>query len=242
VTTNQDVADSRPRGRPRLTIDRDAIAEAVADLLGAGGYEAVGVPEVAEKLEISRATLYRTVPTKSDLIGILFENRTRELSKQARAAIAATPTDSAQQLTVLITLQANAAVHMRRYMPVFFGGGDLPSEVFERWHAWSKQYENMWVKVVSANMRDGHMDNGDARVTARLILGMLIWVSRWYRPVEKVTADEIADAALRLLGMQKLPIEPAAPQPGARKSPAKAPAKRVRQSPVKKAASKEASS
>jgi AcrR family transcriptional regulator len=191
-------SNSRPRGRPRLTIDREAVAEAVADLLHEGGYEAVGIPEVAEKLSVSRATLYRTVPTKVDLMGILFERSTRDLTKQAREAIAATP-DSAEQLTRLIRLQAEGAVLMRRYMAVFFGGGDLPPEVFARWHTWSRRYENMWVKVVAACMHDGYLEEGDPVVTTRLILGMLIWVSRWYRPAEKVTPEEIADAAIHLV-------------------------------------------
>jgi AcrR family transcriptional regulator len=196
-------ASPRPRGRPRLTIDRDAVAEAVAELLHDG--EAVGIPEVAEKLAISRATLYRTVPTKADLMGILFERSTRNLSAQARAAIAAT-SDSAEQLTRLIRLQAEGAVEMRRYMAVFFGGGDLPPEVFARWHTWSKRYENMWVKVVTACMRDGYLDEDDPVVTTRLILGMLIWVSRWYRPVEKLTPEEIADAAIRLVRLGDRPV------------------------------------
>ena len=198
---NEQSQGSRPRGRPRLAIDNEAIADAVSELLAAGGYEAVGVPEVAEKLNISRATLYRTVPTKSDLLGILFEIRTRQVSKDAKAAVAASA-DSAEQLAALIRLQAEAAVSMRRYMPVFFGGGDLPADVFERWHSWSKQFENMWVKVVTANIRDGHIDECDPRITARLILGMMIWVSRWYRPVEKLTSEEIADSAIKLLGIR----------------------------------------
>ena len=191
-------SNSRPRGRPRLTIDRDAVADAVADLLHEGGYEAVGIPEVAEKLSVSRATLYRTVPTKADLMGILFERSTRDLTKDARAAIAAT-SDPAEQLTRLIRLQAHAAVQMRRYMAVFFGGGDLPPEVVARWHTWSRRYENMWVKVVAACMQDGYLEERDPVVTTRLILGMLIWVSRWYRPAEKVTPEEIADAAIHLI-------------------------------------------
>jgi AcrR family transcriptional regulator len=202
---------SRPRGRPRLTIDRQAVADAVAELLHEGGYEAVGIPEVAEKLSVSRATLYRTVPTKVDLMGILFERSTRDLGKQARAAIAASP-DSREQLTSLIGLQADAAVRMRRYMTVFFGGGDLPPEVFARWRTWSRRYENMWVKVVAANMRDGNLAQADPVVTTRLILGMLIWVSRWHRPIEKVTPKAIADTAIHLLGMQQA-------SPGAHRSP-----------------------
>jgi AcrR family transcriptional regulator len=195
-----------------LAIDREAVAEAVAELLHEGGYEAVGIPEVAEKLSISRATLYRTVPTKADLMGILFERSTRDLTKQARAVIAAAP-DSAEQLTRLISLQAAAAVQMRRYMAVFFGGGDLPPDVVARWHTWSRRYENMWVKVVAANMRDGYLDNGDPVVTTRLILGMLIWVSRWYRPIEKVTPQEIADAAIRLLRLGSVPTNGGEPNP-----------------------------
>ena len=41
---------------------------------------------------------------------------------------------------------------MRSYMPVFFGGGDLPPDVFARWQTWSRQYEKLWIGVVSSNM------------------------------------------------------------------------------------------
>jgi len=234
---NGESQGARPRGRPRLTIDNEAIADAVADLLAAGGYEAVGVPEVAERLNISRATLYRTVPTKSDLLGILFEIRTRKLSKDSKAAVAAAA-DSRAQLAALIQLQAEAAVTMRRYMPVFFGGGDLPADVFERWHSWSKQYENLWVKVVTANIQDGNIDKGDPRVIARLILGMMIWVSRWYRPVEKLEPQEIADTAIRLLGIRVAAPGLESAEVGAVSVPAKAAAKKA---PAKKAPAKKAS-
>ena len=189
---------TRPRGRPRLAIDRDAVADAVADLFREGGYEAVTIPSVAEKLSVSRATLYRMVSAKRDLLGILYEFRFGDITERARAVVADTD-DPAEQLTRLIRLQADAAVQMRRYLPVFFGGGDLPPDVFTQWHTWSRRFEKMWVDVVAANMREGNLETGDPVVTTRLILGMLIWVSRWYRPSENVTPDEIADAALQLV-------------------------------------------
>jgi hypothetical protein len=48
----------------------------------------------------------------------------------------------------------------------------------------------------------GYLDKGDALVATRLILGMIIWVSRWYRPSEKITADQIAEAATSLLRLE----------------------------------------
>lgn len=205
----------RPRGRPRLTIDRDAVADAVAELFAEGGYDAVSIVDTAEKLSVSRATLYRTVPTKEDLLGILFERSTRELTVRVKAAIRESD-DPREQLTRLIHLQADAAVQMRSYMPVFFGGGDLPPDVLARWHSWSRQYEKLWMKVVAANMRAGYLDDGDPLITTRLILGMMIWVSRWYRPSEKLTPAQIADAAIHIVRSGQKP-KGAEPKPPVRR-------------------------
>jgi AcrR family transcriptional regulator len=189
---------SRPRGRPRKEIDLDAVADAVAALFTEGGYEAVSVEAVAERLTVSRATLYRTVPTKEELLGILFEKSTGELYKNARGLIAAT-SDPAEALFGLIRLHVSAAVQMRHYLAVFFGGADLPPDVYYRWRRWSRDYEKLWLKVVRQAMKSGVLEADNPQLTTRLLLGMVIWVSRWYRPSEGVTADEIAEQAMRLV-------------------------------------------
>lgn len=213
---------ARPRGRPKLEIDQDAVADAVADLFTEGGYDAVSIINTADKLNISRATLYRTVPTKEDLLGILFDRSTAALTADAQAAIRATD-DPREQLAALIDLHANAAVQMRAYMPVFFGASHLPSEVVTRWHRWSRKYEAIWVTAIEANVREGilHVDN--AKVAARLVLGMLIWVSRWYRPRGVITVAEIADVAKNLLGL----VEKPAPRKAAPTGTSRRAAKRV---------------
>lgn len=202
MASKSTTTNGRPRGRPRLTIDRDAVADAVAELFAAGGYEAVSIVDTAEKLAVSRATLYRAVPTKKELLGILFERSTRELIDRTKAVIAEYD-DPREQLIEIIKLHAEAAVQMRSYMTVFFGGGDLPPDVYRRWHTWTRQYEKLWIGVVAANMHAGALEEGDPVVSTRLILGMLIWVSRWYRPAENVTAAQIADAAIDLLGLRR---------------------------------------
>lgn len=194
----------RPRGRPRVAIDRDEVADAVAALFAEGGYEAVSVVDTADKLGVSRATLYRAVPTKEDLLGILFERCTKDLTQRATGAIASAD-DPGERLLAMIRLQAEAAVSMRSYLGVFFGGVGVPPDVYARWHSWSRQYEKLWVGVVSDNMEMGYLVKGNPVVTARLILGMMIWVSRWYRPREKISPEEIAETAINLIRLQYAP-------------------------------------
>jgi AcrR family transcriptional regulator len=59
-------------------IDRDAVADAVEGLYVEGGIDAVSIVGAAQRLDVSRATLYRTVPNKEDLVGILFERSMHE--------------------------------------------------------------------------------------------------------------------------------------------------------------------
>ena len=66
----------RPRGRPRRVIDLDDLLDGVERLFRQGGLEGVSIERAAAELGVSRATLYRTVPSKEHLLGLLFKRMT----------------------------------------------------------------------------------------------------------------------------------------------------------------------
>jgi AcrR family transcriptional regulator len=198
AATDLDDVERRPRGRPRTEIDLDLVADAVAGLFVEGGMDAVSIVGAAKRLDVSRATLYRTVPTKEHLLGVLFERSTRELTDMVTEVVAS-DLSSRAKLARLIELQVDAAVRMRRYLPVFFGGGGLPPDVFKRWHAWSRKYEAMWTGCVQEAMDEGVLAPSHPVAATRLILGQCLWVSRWFRPNEGITASDIAEAAITLV-------------------------------------------
>jgi len=193
-----DAGAARPRGRPRAEIDLDAVADVVARLLAEGGMDNVSIVGAAEKLDVSRATLYRTVPNKQDLVGILFERSTGRQTERLKTVVDA-DIPIREKLVRLIELQVDAAILMRGYMPVFFGGGGLPTDVFDRWHSWSREYEEMWQRCVEQAMDEGVLERTDGVTATRLILGMFLWISRWYRPNEGIDPAEITQSAIRLL-------------------------------------------
>jgi AcrR family transcriptional regulator len=155
--------------------------------------------EVADRLNVSRATLYRTVRTKQELLGILLVRETRQLYSDAQEILRAT-SDPSDQLQGLIRLLVSASIQMRHYTPVvFFGSGGVPDDAVAEWLQTSRKFESLWVDVVRAAMDLEYLAQADPVVTARLLLGQCIWVSRWYRPQESYDAESIAEAAIGLL-------------------------------------------
>jgi len=194
----QPAQDTRPRGRPRLDIDRDAVADAVAQLISQGGLDALTFNDVAKKLSVSRATLYRTIPTKGHLLAVLLERSMKEMSRLVEDSLAQFD-EPAEQLLALVELQIDAAIRMRWYMPLFFGQGDMPAETYTQWQAWTRDLEHAWVEVVRRNMESGALPVSDPVITTRLLLGATLWVSRWYRPEDRFTPEAIRRTAVDLL-------------------------------------------
>jgi AcrR family transcriptional regulator len=176
----------------------EEVAQVAAELFSQGGYGAVSIEAVAERLSVSRATLYRTVPTKQDLLGIVLERYTTDLGNRAHEMIEA---DHGPRATLegLLRIQVDAAIKTKEFLTVVAGGTGVQSDAYRRWQKWSHEYESMWQAVVSEAIDAGVLAKADPVVTTRLILGMAIWVSRWYRESEARTAEDIADAAVRLI-------------------------------------------
>jgi AcrR family transcriptional regulator len=193
-------AKARSRGRPRKVIDREELLDAVEHVFREGGLDAVSIERVAHELGVSRATLYRTVPSMEHMLGLLFRRMTDELTDCALEATQADGRNAAERLHALVRIQVGAAIEMRDYMFVFFGGGSLSAEDYLYWRRWSREFERIWVKAVQAAADEGALRVKDPVVATRLVLGMLVWISRWYRPNMKIDPEALAEEAIGLLG------------------------------------------
>jgi len=202
MTVSEEAASPNPstrgRGRPRLDIDLGAVSDAAARIFSEQGYDAVSIESVAEALGVSRATLYRTVPTKDALLGILFDRSTADL-----LAAASDVTDAGhspgEALRGLIKVHVSAAIRMGPYMTVFTNPAGMGPEARARWRRWTHDYEQLWASTVERAMAAGVLPAGDITTTTRLLLGMLIWVSRWHGSTRGVDGDAIAETAIGLV-------------------------------------------
>lgn len=185
-------------GRPRKAISMEEVANVAAALFSEGGYDAISIEAVAERLSVSRATLYRNVPSKEHLLGIVLERYTTDLGHRAEEFLAHEQ-DPGEALIGLIRIQVDAAIRTKEYFAVVAGGTGVHSSAYKRWQRWSHDYESLWHGTVQRAMDAGILSPADPVVSTRLILGMLIWVSRWYRDTENYTTEQIADVAIGLI-------------------------------------------
>jgi len=189
----------RPRGRPRRLIDSEQLLGVVEGLLRDDGIAGVSIERAAAELGVSRATLYRSVPSREHLLAMLLRRMTGQLTTQALAATAEDGRSARERLHTLVRLHVHAAITMRDYL-FLFSGRDWPSpEVYEEWRHWSRGFEQIWVRAIAAASAEESLAVRDPRVAARLLLGMLVWISRWWRPGQ-ADEEEIAAEAIRLIG------------------------------------------
>jgi AcrR family transcriptional regulator len=200
-------APPRRRGRPPKTIDPVELADAASTLFAQGGIDAVTIERTARELGVSRATLYRSVPTKEHLLGLLYDRMADELMSAAVAAAHPDGRTSRERLHALMRVHIERAVRLRHYLLVFTGSGWLPEGALDGWSERRTDYAKLWFDTVAAAIEDGAIRARDPAVATNLILGMCIWVTRWYRPDQGSSADHIVAVAVGLLESKRAAAE-----------------------------------
>jgi AcrR family transcriptional regulator len=198
VSLPPDEQSRRPRGRPRRDVTLEALLDAVDQLFQTGGAGAVTVGAVADRVGVSRATLYKSVHSGENLLGMLFERETAELTGRAMA-ICDRRLPPREELGALVRLQIGTAVRLRRQM-FAFAQGDVPEDLVERWRRWGRDYEQLWCDSIARAIEAGAVSASNPRLSARLVLGLCVQVAWWFREDEDATVDDVVATANALLG------------------------------------------
>jgi AcrR family transcriptional regulator len=90
-------------GKPERKLAREKISEVAADLFYRDGIRAVGVETIVKQAGVSKISLYRSFPSKDELIVAYLENRRVEFWRQWDDAFARYEDDPHAQLRAIMT-------------------------------------------------------------------------------------------------------------------------------------------
>jgi AcrR family transcriptional regulator len=182
----------------------DDILRIATGLLAERGYAATSLDEIAEVLDLSKASLYHYFPSKEDLIMACLDRVADESDELLRAAAARalSPRDRlhalvrAQVLMLTRDEPAGAALFLRDV--------GLPETARVRIRPLVERHDRLFRSIIEEGIGAGELHVADPAVSRLLMHGAVNFIPTWYAtsrrmPPERL-ADVVADTLLQLFG------------------------------------------
>ncbi|MDI6026472.1 TetR/AcrR family transcriptional regulator [Corticibacterium sp. UT-5YL-CI-8] len=182
-----------------------AIRDAAVELIARHGHEAVTMRQLAARVGVQPAALYRYFPTKEDLLFTLMHEHMQALIAAWRSACPNSDADSIAALTAFIT--NHIRFHLERRHATHVSNMELRSLSADRLEtilSLRNTYETELRHILRQGADAGLFVIEDTALTAMAIIQMITGVIVWFRPDERLSVDEITQnylaMTLRLTG------------------------------------------
>jgi AcrR family transcriptional regulator len=180
------------------------IYTAAAELFCEKGFDGTAMSDVAEAVGITKAGIYHFVPGgKKDLLFAIMNYGLDRLDTYVIIPARAIP-DAEERLRAiirnhvrLITSGSQASGHNPVTIVVEEVGG-LNVAQRRKVDGRKRVYMDLIRDTLRQLNREGKLRPLDETVAAFSLLGIILWVSRWYKPEGRLTPDQIAEEILKL--------------------------------------------
>jgi AcrR family transcriptional regulator len=177
---------------------RAGIMTVAADLFRQRGYRAATLDEIAQRVGVSKPTLYGYFRSKEELLAAIF-HRTMSLFERDLLAIRQSREGPPAQLRRVMRFHVGAVIAERSFLAVFFSEeANLPPALKRAIRRRKARYDRTVHAIVARGIRDGSLRPANARLLVFALLGMGNWVYQWYDPAGEWDASAIADAFIAL--------------------------------------------
>jgi AcrR family transcriptional regulator len=212
------------------------ILRVAAEVLGERGYHGTSLDEVADRLDLAKASLYYYFDSKEALFSACLGTVAEEaiLRLGAIAAGPGTATDRLRRLVV--EQQVITAADRPELSQLFLRRLEWPESLNVKIQDWHRRHEAIFVDVIDEGIRTGEFEVADPAVAAvarRCLLGALNFVPSWYHadisgdtpgPPGQGVFETVADTVLMMFGVGVAVSPPALrARPGSRTAPRRAP-------------------
>ncbi len=180
-------------------MSKEQILEAAAQIFSKKGYHATSMQDIADSVELKKASLYHHFPKKQVILLTLLDLALDLVIEQVTVAIDS-EAPSPQKLRMA----------MRIYIDILAEHGDLSSvllleyrslepSLYDQHVKQRDEFERIWRELIQDGVDAGFYDCPDPALAARTLLGLLNWTIMWYHPQGSLSPTAIADQYADLL-------------------------------------------
>jgi len=185
--------------REQVRIDkREAVLRMAAQVFNEKGYLAATLDEVAERLHVTKPTLYYYVKNKDEIlyecvrIGLtMLQDAITEVGASGGTALDKLVA-AMHKYTEIVTMDFGMCL-------IRVGEDPLPPESQRKLRRIKAAIDLEFRELIRQGIVEGTIAPCDPKLAAFTLAGALSWIGRWYRPEGAWTPDEIARQCIALL-------------------------------------------
>lgn len=181
------------------TLRRNEILQAAAQIFREKGYHAASMRDIANAVDLRKASLYHHVESKQELLLELLDRALDLLIGDVSEVLAsdADPPEKLRQAmrAYMARLTHNADLSAVLLLEHRSLAADLRKAHIER----RDRFEGLWRQLIKDGIRTGFFRSIDSDIAGFVLLGVLNWSITWFRPDGRLSSQELADRYAELL-------------------------------------------
>lgn len=186
------------RGSNTQRVTYERLVAVAGALFAERGYRATTLDDVADTLNVKKASLYYYIKTKNDLLQAIYDQILGRIAEQVLPlGKLALPAD--ERLRRMLEAHIEFVTQERGLLSVVFREEwELPPEMQSSIRQTKRRYEDEFEDVVADGQQEGVLRAGSSRLMVLAMLGMANWMYTWYSP-ERHDGREIVGEFVRLI-------------------------------------------
>jgi AcrR family transcriptional regulator len=179
-------------------VKRQAVLRMAAQMFNEKGFHATSLDEVAERLNVTKATLYYYVKSKDD---ILFECVRIGLQKLQAAVAAAGQTGGSPIDKLVAAMRQYAEIVTMDFGMCLIRVGEepLPAASRKELRRLKAEIDREFRSLIEQGVADGSLAPCDPKLAAFTLAGALSWIGRWYRNDGTLSPERIAEQSIAMI-------------------------------------------
>lgn len=177
-----------------------SILETAARLICVRGYEATSMQEIASACGLTKAGLYHHVQSKEQLLFAIMDYGMDVFEEQVLAHVQDIPDPV---LRLRACMRRNIALVTRGWSKevtiILHEHATLTGDARESIDGRKKRYVRFLEQAVAEGVRQGKLRPVDPTIAAFSLLGMVLWVYKWFKADGRLSEEQVTDGMLDLL-------------------------------------------
>jgi AcrR family transcriptional regulator len=172
---------------------RKKILEAAAQIFSQKGYHATSMNDIANAVNLQKASLYHHVVSKQEILLTLLDEAL-DLVIQEISDVIAMPISADKKLRLAMCTYLKTLAEQRDLSAILLlEHRSLTPDLHSRHLPRRDRFEHLWRKILQSGIDEGVFNIRDVPLTTRALLGLVNWVVTWYRSEGELSISEISE-------------------------------------------------